>query len=461
MTRKGDRFYEDGIRLTGHTAPVLCLAHDATLAPHTLASGSEDGTVRLWDVRQQPISSSKTARDASVLTLQCEGPVQALTICSATAKSANTSSSQMPEATILLASDNKLYAYDLRKADGSIVPANDLVALWETQDEINQVVWTRRQMTTQQDARPTKKSGRKKGKKTASTASTSTSSLLVATVDDAGEVWIARDPLLFGGDDNEYEPSVTRLVHSDQDALVLTAAWRRGGKGNRLDLMTGGSDCRVLAWSPQTGNSNDNSGDGDQWTCRAEVNVAAPTLVEEETTSASTSAPLWNPPMIHHLQVSPISGEMVAAACGDGTARLLRLEQGRWTLLATLEPEVHLPLAALAFAPGWHTTSGKKSTDRLVWTAGNDGCIIAWDVGTSAAGESAIPPTSYLSNVLAPTAAVPTSEDTSWMEQLLPRQLGVIPHGSKPNALLTTAHPATVWVADTTNDITGYRIPLQ
>jgi WD40 repeat protein len=459
MTPKEDRFHEEGIHLTGHTAPVLCLAHDAALAPHTLASGSEDGTVRLWDVRQQSSSSSsrKTTRDGSVLTILCEGPVQALTLCPTTADAVTgTGSNHMPEAAILLASVNKLYAYDLRKADGPVVQAHDLISLWETQDEINQLVWTRQQ-ATQQEARTTKKSGRKKGKRATSTASSS--SLLVATVDDAGEIWVARDPLRVGGEDNEYESSVTRLVHSDQDALVLTAAWRRGSKGNRLDLMTGGSDCRILAWSPQNGSSSNNG--GDDWTCTAELNVATPTLVEEETASISTSAPLWNPPMIHHLQVSPSSGDMVAAACGDGTARVLRLEQGRWTLLATLEPQVHLPMAAVSFAPGWHTSSGKKSTDRLVWTAGNDGCIIAWDVGTSAAGDSAVSPTLYLSSAFSPVAAVPTSEDSSWMEQLLPRQLGVIPHGSKPNALLTTAQPATVWVADTTNDITGYRIPLQ
>ncbi|KAI8062177.1 WD40-repeat-containing domain protein [Gongronella butleri] len=45
-------------QLKGHTAPVLCLAHqkDTTLGQNILASGAEDNTCRLWDMRTQRVA---------------------------------------------------------------------------------------------------------------------------------------------------------------------------------------------------------------------------------------------------------------------------------------------------------------------------------------------------------------------------------------------------------------------
>ncbi|KAI9318229.1 WD40-repeat-containing domain protein [Dichotomocladium elegans] len=102
--------------LDGHRSAVLCLryAQDSFLGQHILASGSEDSTCRLWDLRQaRAVKGIQKLPDAVT--------------------SIAFSSSQKPY--VYLASSNKVFAYDLRN-DGLIftVPAHEYAF---NEDEIN------------------------------------------------------------------------------------------------------------------------------------------------------------------------------------------------------------------------------------------------------------------------------------------------------------------------------------
>eukprot|EP00977_Amphora_coffeiformis_P003136 scaffold583_cov176-Amphora_coffeaeformis.AAC.12 len=150
--------------LMGHTAAVLCLT---SMGDCFVASGSEDGTVRIWD------SSTRETR----LLIHCEGEVQAIALCPLSAafdtindqdakdcrtknehdddtaespKSSATRSIAFPDEMLLFACDNTLYACDLSgvslpaETNGPVIlSVNTLPTLWQTTDEINQISWTR------------------------------------------------------------------------------------------------------------------------------------------------------------------------------------------------------------------------------------------------------------------------------------------------------------------------------
>ncbi|KAI8340517.1 WD40-repeat-containing domain protein [Chlamydoabsidia padenii] len=89
-------------QLKGHTEPVLCVkyAKDTFLGEHVLASGSEDNTCRLWDIRtQRAVKGIKGLQD----------PVSSVAFAPS-----------FDSSLFYLASGNKVFTYDLRNT-GMIV----------------------------------------------------------------------------------------------------------------------------------------------------------------------------------------------------------------------------------------------------------------------------------------------------------------------------------------------------
>jgi WD40 repeat protein len=104
-------------------------------------------------------------------------------------------------------------------------------------------------------------------------------------------------------------------------------------------------------------------------------------------------------------------------------------------------------VATLCF-PDFGVNTG-ANTDRLLASAGTDGAILVWDLKRSIGGDASVDPRQILSHDL-------VMEDLS--EE--PIILFGIPHPHKANCMVSS-RTNTLYVADTSNEITGYTIPLQ
>ena len=209
----------------------------------------------------------------------------------------------------------------------------------------------------------------------------------------------------------------------------------------------------------------------------------------EETTEEASKPQVCNPPMVHTLAWSS-SGRLLASGLGDGNSYIFGVENRSLVQVGLLSsghdasvasilfPSFSSPLAAeTANTMDSGATQLKSSIhdDRIVLSAGSDGAILCWDLGSNigdiqggkAAGNNAEwdPSSLFPPSLLQTTqTSVHRSTNQSLDELSLldkPRILFGIPHGSKPNWMVSRNNPATLYVADTTNDITAYTIPLR
>jgi WD40 repeat protein len=186
--------------------------------------------------------------------------------------------------------------------------------------------------------------------------------------------------------------------------------------------------------------------------------------------------------MVHGLQWSP-SGRLLAAACGDGSCCLLQADNRSLVLAARLE--AHGGALASVVFPEWSTslndpdagtasrqTQHVAAHDRLLLTAGNDGFILLWDLGSMLAGEGAKDPSNLLQlpsnngTMDAQMGDLSLSGGGGDDNDNQPKILCSIPHGAKPNWMVSSrgrdpVFSSSIFVADTSNDITAYTIPLQ
>lgn len=459
------------IKLQGHQGSVLCLAYPQQPPPlassSILLSGSEDQTARLWDLKQQ----------RAALCIPCDGAVTAVsfeptrgnTINQSGDAEDNTNKESLGEHplfakdfTVFLAVDNKVLGYDLRKAKSPIVHFGDSLddgagfsVETGSTDEINQVAFS-----YGQGAGITPQSPRRKG--LAKTESNSDCPWLAAA-DDAGQIRIAshwrKNPIPSELAAEGPHESITVLEHEQTSsataASMITCAVFKpappltlpGGKNTSTSntssiLATGGTDCMVCLWDVKRPKK-----------CLARQ-------VFELTSSGANQ--VCNPPMINALAFGN-HGSLLAAGLGDGSLAVFSVPKNPKALVPLLRmDEAHTGAIANVHFPQWapsnQNDSSRGSTDRLLLTAGNDGMIVAWDLGNVVDEAGYDPATLFASGMKLPKSVegdiVPT------------RTLFAISHQvGKPNWLLATTsqdtiQPATIFVADTSNDITGYRVPL-
>lgn len=119
--------------------------------------------------------------------------------------------------------------YDLRKASSPIlsVPSNDISDVLQNQDEVNQIAamhYTK-----------SRKKGKGKGKPA---TSSSEPQLYLATADDAGTIRFMQS-----------NSGQSHILHHDPNgvAVVPSCAFRPGCI-NSLDLVSGGTDCKIHLW---------------------------------------------------------------------------------------------------------------------------------------------------------------------------------------------------------------------
>lgn len=458
-------------KLKGHQGAVLCLDHSSSapsddhannnhhspfVTAACLLSGAEDATARLWDLRMNHSSNSSSSCRAS-LCIQASGEVLSVAFGPTWERQNDVPSLLLArDLTVYLSTDSTVAAYDLRKANSPVVlddPAWDLSTVLESTDEVNQIAFS-----------PVRR-GRP---------------LHLAAADDFGSVRVTDclQPTKDGRPVNISNEIKRRRVlphgQASADAMVTSVAFRPRCKN--LELASGGTDCTVQLWDVN------------------KPKRALSVLTIPNTDAAANQ--VCNPPMVHALQWSP-SGRLLAAACGDGSCCLLQAENRSLVLAARLE-EHGGALASVIF-PEWSaaaisgdsgleapsSSSHVAAQDRLLVTAGNDGAIHLWDLGSLLAGEGAVDPSRLLN--VAPrghdedthmhmdmdttgTGSVAKqmrhlSLDTDNTDQ--PRVLCSISHGTnKPNWMVSSrgrdpVFPSSLFVADTSNDITVYTIPLQ
>ena len=173
-----------------------------------------------------------------------------------------------------------------------------------------------------------------------------------------------------------------------------------------------------------------------------------------------------NPPMVHSLAWSP-SGRLLAAGLGDGTIGILRMMNGRNLTLAARLRQGHDSSVATVLFPNWSTAGNNHvlAQDRLLATAGStDGAILCFDLGKSVAGDGAVDPASLFGKRVVPLES--SMNQVSLSEDASPSILFGIPHEKKVNWMVCSGNndsilAATFFVADTSNDITAYAIPMR
>jgi WD40 repeat protein len=173
--------------------------------------------------------------------------------------------------------------------------------------------------------------------------------------------------------------------------------------------------------------------------------------------------------MVHSLAWSA-SGRLLAAGLGDGNIPIFSMENR--TLVQTgYLPEGHDSSVAHVCFPNFCGGS-----ERILLSGGSDGAILCWDIGPNVLDSkdpvvpSQIFPESLLSqrrdrddSMMMDEQPMDELQGLSRRTQELsldqPKILFGIPHGRKVNWMTTSKQ--SVFVADTSNDITAYTIPLQ
>jgi WD repeat-containing protein 53 len=298
-----------------------------------------------------------------------------------------------------LSVDHQVLGYDLRKATSPIItePAQDLTSILETNDEVNQLSFS---------------SGR-------------SGPLFLAVADDSGHVRVSET----------LYPSSSQgrrklLHHNPEHSLVTCTAFHP--KLN-AELVSGGTDCSLKAWN------------------MSKPHKPAHSLIISRD---DQDAQICNPPMVHSVAWSP-SGRWIVAGLGDGT---LQVTDKSLTPICRLRDGHQGGVASVCFCE--FTIGGKVDVnDRIFASAGSDGNLFLWDLERDLAGKSAI-------NPLAISGSTLNLDICSISLQSPPRLLFGIPHGSKVNWIASSrgqdpVFPSTLFVADTTNDITAYTLPLR
>lgn len=230
-----------------------------------------------------------------------------------------------------------------------------------------------------------------------------------------------------GGTVRIWDDTKLRVLHGDRSApfLMTSCSFRSGDQ-----LASGGTDCSVYLW---------------------DIGKPHKPLDTLNITRDDTGAnQICNPPMVHSLSWSP-SGRILASGLGDGTIGIMTVVKKKLLQLSRLRNGHSDSVASLCF-PNFGSS---KLNDRLLASAGTDGLIFFWDLNATIGGKTSMKP----SEVLSPELLKKNQEDLDLRTEPYAILFG-IPHHAKPNWMVS-CHSDTIFVADTTSEITGYRIPLQ
>lgn len=223
-------------KLKGHGAAVLCLDVSSGSSSPLLLSGSEDGTARVWDLRDN------TRRTA--LCIRVPGGWDVLSAVFAPPAPPQETMSFGRDCSVFLGVGNSVLEYDLRHAESPIIvsePTQNWSGILQNQDEVNQIGLAYYRKTTTDSKKKNKKKGGTKKRQQHQPSSDEAGSLYIAACDDAGKVRWA-----------ESSTNASTILHHDSNsvAVVPSCAFRPIDNNNSktLELASGGSDCKIHLW---------------------------------------------------------------------------------------------------------------------------------------------------------------------------------------------------------------------
>lgn len=504
------------VELKGHSAAVLCLDHSnsaiqkfQTANAHqqhgydsTLLSGSEDGTCRLWDLRAGLRASlcircyngtdvsTNDCRD--VLSVSFGPPWQQQEQPQPPQQPASHTDAVSPFArdySVYAAVGSNIYGYDLRYAVSPIItiPSTDF-SFFDCTDEINQIMLSA-------SAAPScpsiikskvKQRGTSQNKQATSNLHTTRASYLLATADDSGTVRVTSS---IEKDTKIHDRLKRRRVYIHEDtALVTSIVYRpiqrsisKNKKQLSVVLASGGTDCCIRLWDVSAC-----AGFPNETTTENQSSQSPFSLISIPQISSSDTNQVCNPPMVHCLQWSP-SGQLLVAGLGDGSVAMMHHPTSNASLILSHRiDDAHSGTVASCLFPAWTNklccSSAITANDRLLCTTGNDGQVAFWDIGESICGGRANIPTNLFPVQLdmddcpqdvgnTKASAVHTSKRNKHIENStgsidLPQTLFAFQHHVKPNWMIhsgsnDTSFPYSLFVADVSNTITAYTIPIR
>lgn len=488
------------ITLSGHKGPVTCLANnshgtinttntntntnnntknsgsstcnDSPFLKPVLLSGSEDGTVRLWDLK------ANCKRAALCIKCPFQETVEVTAISLHSSKDVTNNHATKYPYTIFASWAGKVYAYDIRNVSSPIVSYQD-----NDMDNMDYMDST----TTVKEESPFYPIPQLQGEEINQLAlyyNHRRNVQYLATADDDGSCRILHPvPLTqppHRTDQNNATPSPSHysIQHasssSSDAALVTSIAFRPRTKPDQVELVTSGTDCTICSWDV---------------TLKKKVNAKLKSRYSiSKLQSDENVNQVCNPPLVHSICWSP-SGRLLSAGLGDGSILILRPEGRRLVEVSRITSTQfrmgHSSAVASVLFPQLggnipNSTSHVTTEDRFMVTGGNDGNIIFWDLGSFVGGDYAMDPRLYIdcrdgkSSSLLPLSSSlssvshPLESDMNQLSlatsSLDPNVLFALNHKKKPNCLLSTHASDAVFadsiiVGDTSNDITIYTLP--
>jgi WD40 repeat protein len=143
------------------------------------------------------------------------------------------------------------------------------------------------------------------------------------------------------------------------------------------------------------------------------------------------------------------SGRLLAAGLGDGNVNIFAIENRNLVLTGLLSDGHDSSVASVLFP------SFCKDNERILFSGGSDGNIFCWDIGGSILDNDSSPSPS---SVFPPSLM---SQIHSMEEDLVEQTAVLFGLGNKAKINWMETSLDALYVADTTNDITAYTIPLQ
>lgn len=274
----------------------------------------------------------------------------------------------------------------------------------------------------------------------------------LATADDDGMIRVYDSvPAKKGGNDSigaNIQPFRT-YQHAQDEMVLATSVLFRPHSIKFRDIVTAGTDCTICLWDIN----------------RPHNRPSSSILVRQD--DNENSAQICNPPIVHSLSWSA-SGRLLSAGLGDGTCLVASVDGRNLVESCRLRGGHNSAVASVLF-PNFTLTSSDSnmaSDDRLMVSAGSDGNILLWDLGSQVAGHDSVDPSSQFVDCNHRSYSDVHEASNALQEMTLSQEtsqkiLFGIPHQEKINFITSSKNEDyTLFVSDTSNDITIYTLPL-